>query len=56
LIISKILPDKAFSREKPTIELAQHTGISQCEINVPLKIVKDNEPEIRTAWNRNCPS
>ena len=41
---------------EPTIELAQHTGISQREINAALKLVKDNEQEIRIAWNRHFPS
>ena len=41
---------------QPTVELAQHTGISQHEINAALKLVKDNEQEIRTAWNRHFPS
>ncbi len=41
---------------EPTIELAQHTGISQREINAALKLVKDNEQEIRIAWHRHFPS
>ena len=41
---------------EPTIELAQHTGISQREINAALKLVKDNEHEICIAWNRHFPS
>ena len=41
---------------EPTIVLSQHTGKSQREINAALKLVKDNEQEIRIAWNRHFPS
>ncbi len=36
---------------EPMVELAQHTGISQREINAALKLVKDNEQEIRIEIN-----
>ena len=41
---------------EPSIEIAQHTGISQREINEAIKLVKENEDEIRSSWYRHFPS
>ena len=35
---------------EPTIELAQHVGLSQHEINEALRLVQEHENEIRSAW------
>ncbi len=40
---------------EPEIELAQHTGLSQREINQALRLVKEHENEIRAAWLKHFP-
>jgi len=40
---------------EPTIELAQHTGLSQREINEALRIVKEHENDIRSSWYKHFP-
>ena len=35
---------------EPTIELAQHVGLSRSEINEALRLVQEHENEIRSAW------
>ncbi|WP_375142722.1 DUF4160 domain-containing protein [Methylomonas koyamae] len=38
---------------EPTITLAQHTGLSQNDLNKALRLVQEHENEIRDAWNRH---
>lgn len=38
---------------EPEIGLAQHTGLSQREINEALRLVKGHENDIRSAWQRH---
>ena len=40
---------------EPTIELAQHTGLSRREINEALYLVQEHENEIRNAWLKHFP-
>ena len=40
---------------EPTIELAQHVGLSQHEINEALRLVQEHENEIRSAWLKHFP-
>jgi hypothetical protein len=40
---------------EPAIELAQHTGLSRCEINEAFRIVQEHEHDIRSAWHRHFP-
>lgn len=40
---------------EPGIELAQHTGLSEREINQALRLVKEHENEIRAAWLKHFP-
>lgn len=35
---------------EPTIELAQHTGLSRREIGEALRLVQEHENDIRNAW------
>ncbi|WP_082881042.1 DUF4160 domain-containing protein [Methylomonas sp. DH-1] len=38
---------------EPTITLAQHTGLSQNDLNKALRLVQEHENEIRDAWYRH---
>jgi hypothetical protein len=38
---------------EPTIELAQHTGLSRREIAEALSLVQEHEYDIRSAWCRH---
>ena len=38
---------------EPTIGLAQHTGLSQREVNEALRLVEEHENDIRSAWRRH---
>ena len=40
---------------EPTVELAQHTGLSRREINEALRIVKEHENDIRSSWYKHFP-
>jgi hypothetical protein len=40
---------------EPTIELAQHVGLSRHEINEALRLVQEHENEIRSAWLKHFP-
>ena len=41
---------------EPTIELAQHVGLSRREINEALRLVQEHENEIRSTWLKHFPS
>ncbi|WP_407081650.1 DUF4160 domain-containing protein [Methylomonas montana] len=41
---------------EPKIELAQHIGLSQHEINQAIRLVQEHENEIRNAWLKHFPS
>ncbi len=41
---------------EPSIELAQHVGLSKREINEALRLIQEHENEIRSAWFRHFPS
>jgi hypothetical protein len=41
---------------EPTIELAQHIGLSRSEINEALRLVQEHQNEIRSAWLEHFPS
>ena len=38
---------------EPTIELAQHTGLSRREISEALRLIEEHENAIRNAWNKH---
>jgi len=38
---------------EPTIEIAQHTGLSQREITEALHLVQEHENDIRNAWRKH---
>lgn len=38
---------------EPAIGLAQHTGLSQREINEALRLVKEHQDDIRSAWQQH---
>lgn len=38
---------------EPTIELAQHTGLSRREINEALHLVQEHENVIRDTWRKH---
>ena len=40
---------------EPTIALAQNFGLSQRNIATALRLVREHEDEIRTAWARHFP-
>lgn len=40
---------------EPAIELAQCIGLSQHEINEALRLVKEREHDIRSAWHKHFP-
>ncbi|QJD31374.1 DUF4160 domain-containing protein [Methylococcus geothermalis] len=40
---------------EPTIEVAQHTGLSKREISEALRLVQEHENDIRSAWRRHFP-
>ncbi len=40
---------------EPSIELAQHVGLSKREINEALRLVQEHENEIHSAWLRHFP-
>ena len=40
---------------EPSIELAQHVGLSRREINEALRLVQEHENEIRSAWLKHFP-
>ena len=39
----------------PTIELAQNVGLTSREINEALRLVKEHQNDIRTAWHKHFP-
>ena len=39
----------------PTIEVAQHVGLSQREIGEALRLVQEHEDDIRSAWHKHFP-
>ncbi len=41
---------------EPTIQVAQHTGLSDREINKALRLVKEHQDDIRQAWYKHFPS
>lgn len=41
---------------EPTIQIAQHTDLSNREINKILRLVKEHEDDIRKAWYKHFPS
>jgi hypothetical protein len=41
---------------EPTIELAQYAGLSQRELNEALRLLKEHEHDIRSAWRKHFPS
>ena len=41
---------------EPTIELAQHVGLSRREINEAHRLVEEHHHEIHSAWSRHFPS
>ena len=40
---------------EPTIELAQHVGLTQREINEALRLVQEHQHDIRSAWHKHFP-
>lgn len=38
---------------EPTVELAQHTGLSRREIGEALRLVQEHECDIRDAWRKH---
>lgn len=38
---------------KPQIELAQNYGLSDPELNLVRKLIKEHEDEIRNAWSQH---
>lgn len=38
---------------EPTVELAQHTGLSRRDISEALRLVKEHENDIRSAWHKH---
>lgn len=38
---------------EPTVELAQHAGLSRREINEALYLVQEHENDIRSAWRKH---
>lgn len=38
---------------EPSIELSQHTGLSQREIGEALRLVQEHEHDIRSAWHKH---
>jgi hypothetical protein len=40
---------------EPTISLAQNFGLSQRNISAALRLVREHEDEIRTAWRTHFP-
>ena len=40
---------------EPTVELAQHVGLSLREINEALRLVQEHEDEICSAWHKHFP-
>ena len=40
---------------EPAIELAQYVGLAQREISEALRLVKEHENDIRSAWHRHFP-
>lgn len=38
---------------EPAIELAQHIGLSQHQINETLRLVQEHEHDIRNAWRKH---
>ena len=38
---------------EPTVELAQHTGLSRRDISEVLRLVKEHENDIRSAWHKH---
>ncbi len=36
---------------EPTVELAQHTGLSRSELTEAFRLVKEHENDIRSAWH-----
>ena len=40
---------------EPAIELAQYVGLVQREISEALRLVKEHENDIRSAWYRHFP-
>lgn len=40
---------------EPTIEIAQHVGLSRHEIGEALRLVQEHENDIRSAWRKHFP-
>lgn len=40
---------------EPNIELAQHVGLTQREISEALRLVKEHQNDIRSAWHKHFP-
>jgi len=40
---------------EPTIEVAQHVGLSPRKIAEALRLVQEHENEIRSAWHKHFP-
>ena len=40
---------------EPAIDLAQYSGLGQREISEALRLVKEHENDIRSAWHRHFP-
>ena len=38
---------------EPSIELAQNYGLSQQEVNIALRLIREHENEIRDAWHKH---
>lgn len=38
---------------EPTVELAQHTGLSQRDISEALRLVQEHDNDIRSAWHKH---
>lgn len=38
---------------EPTVELAQHTGLSRRETSEALRLVQEHEHDIRNAWRKH---
>lgn len=38
---------------EPTIELAQHAGLSRQEISAALRLIQEHEHDIRRAWHQH---
>jgi len=40
---------------EPTIELAQHVGLTRYEINEVLRLVQEHRDDIGSAWHKHFP-